>query len=122
MKREAASDEDITVVLIGLSPLAQMLHRHPDVLALLGEPSLRGLRRLACSARASGRRSKSVRQRKRMSAKHYSAASRRVPCGRRPRKCGRISSAIAVMFASAMSFGMVPNWVLVSDVLKPARS
>ena len=52
----------------------------------------------------------------------HSAASRRTPCGRRVRKCGRISSAIAVMLARAMSSGSVPNWVLVSDVLKPARS
>jgi hypothetical protein len=37
MKSEAAKDEDITAILIGLSPLAQMLHRHPEVLALLGE-------------------------------------------------------------------------------------
>jgi hypothetical protein len=52
----------------------------------------------------------------------YSAAAFAARCGRRSRKCGRISSAIAVMLARAISFGMVPNWVLVSDVLKPARS
>ena len=52
----------------------------------------------------------------------YSAATRLALCGARSRKCGRISWAIAVMLARAISFGMVPNWVLVSDVLKPARS
>src|SRR5215813_8323735 len=52
----------------------------------------------------------------------YSAAAWRAPCGRRLRKCGRISSAMAVMLARVMASGMVPNWVLVSDVLKPARS
>src|SRR3984957_5254926 len=53
---------------------------------------------------------------------YYSAAALAVRCGRRSRKCGKISSAIAVMLARAISFGMVPNWVLVSQVLKPARS
>src|SRR5690348_11958660 len=52
----------------------------------------------------------------------YSAAACCAPCGRRSRKCGRISSAIAAMLARVMSSGNVPNWVLVSDVLKPARS
>ena len=52
----------------------------------------------------------------------YSAAWRLAPCGSRSRKCGRISCAIAVMLARAMSSGSVPNWVLVSEVLKPARS
>jgi len=53
---------------------------------------------------------------------YYSAAAFAARCGRRSRKCGKISSAIAVMLARAISFGMVPNWVLVSEVLKPARS
>ena len=35
---------------------------------------------------------------------------------------GSISCAIASMLARVMSSGSVPNWVLVSDVLKPARS
>src|SRR6266545_3497255 len=52
----------------------------------------------------------------------YSAAACCFPCGARLRKCGRISCAIAVMFARAISSGRVPNCVLVSDVLKPARS
>src|SRR5262249_55313506 len=52
----------------------------------------------------------------------YSAAARRAPSGNRSRKCGMTCSAIAVMLARAMSSGMVPNCVLVSDVLKPARS
>src|SRR5277367_1655796 len=54
--------------------------------------------------------------------RHYSAAAFAVRCGARSRNAGMISSAIAVMLARAISFGMVPNWVLVSDVLKPARS
>src|SRR6266446_6405781 len=49
-------------------------------------------------------------------------AAERVRCGERSRKCGRISWAIAVMLARAMSSGSVPNCVLVSEVLKPARS
>ena len=53
---------------------------------------------------------------------HHSAAACWRPCGRRSRKCGSISSAIAVMLARVMSSGSVPNWVFVSDVLKPARS
>src|SRR5580704_2760036 len=53
---------------------------------------------------------------------YYSAAALAARCGRRSRKCSKISSAIAVMLARAISFGMVPNWVLVSEVLKPARS
>ena len=47
--------------------------------------------------------------------------------GARPAAAGRGNAAgspraIAVMLARVMSSGSVPNWVLVSDVLKPARS
>ena len=53
---------------------------------------------------------------------NYSAACFGAGRGSRSRNAGRISSAIAVMLARAISLGSVPNWVLVSEVLKPARS